>query len=129
MIPICLFCSRIQEIKLPLMSNAYCATKCYQTVLCYLPNIAYTVMLTILNIRTKTLVCIYDVLYLYIIHYILYHLIHTIYYVLYNMYYTLHIHNILDFISYILCLIYYILYNTYYISYKRQCIYIIHNIL
>jgi hypothetical protein len=45
---------RIQVMKLPLMHYASCATKSYQTVLCYLQNFVDVILIT-LNIRTKIL--------------------------------------------------------------------------
>jgi hypothetical protein len=56
MIPICPWVLRIQKIKLPLMHYGSYATKCYQTVVCYLRNFVDILILITLNIRTKILV-------------------------------------------------------------------------
>ena len=53
---ICLWGLRTPVMKLPLMPYVSCATKCYQTVLCYLPNYTNIMILITLNIGTKILV-------------------------------------------------------------------------
>ena len=56
MITICLWGLCILVRKLPLMPYESCATKCYQTVLCYLPNFTNIAILITLNIGTKIFV-------------------------------------------------------------------------
>jgi len=51
-----LFCFLlIVDHKMTLMPYAFCATKCNQRVLGYLPNFVDIVVLITLNVRTKTL--------------------------------------------------------------------------
>jgi hypothetical protein len=56
MISICLWVLFIQVMKLPLTRYAFYATKCYKSVLCYLPNFVDIVILITLNVRTMILV-------------------------------------------------------------------------
>jgi len=56
MINICLWGLHISVMTLTLLPCAPCATKCYNIVLCYLPNFADVVILIILNTTTKILV-------------------------------------------------------------------------